>query len=185
MLWIGVYIGYFGVVLVLIAGGLGNILSKCLTNNVISVDSSSKPDASTTVNAGYPCETWFMAGGGIDVKESTIYRAVKSWIPKHKEPLVLEKGEIVRIEREDNEYKGFAWCERGGKYGWVPFEIIELIDDNRGRVKEDYSSRELELSIGDELKGSKKISGWILGERIRSGEVGWVPLSCIKELSSV
>ena len=151
-----------------------------MTNNVIRVGLSSWGNVSTAVTARYPCKPWLMAGGGIDVKESTIYRAVKSWIPKHKEPLVLEKGEIIRIEREDNEYKGFAWGERGGKYGWVPFEIIELIDDNRGRVKEDYSSRELELSIGDELKGSKKISGWILAERIGSGEVGWVPLSCIQ-----
>ena len=74
---------------------------------------------------------------------------------------MLKKGDIVRVEREENEYEGFAWCENGGEFGWVTFESFEILDDIRGRMKEDYTSRELELSVGDEVRGFKIVSGLV------------------------
>jgi hypothetical protein len=92
-----------------------------LTGNVIIIWPLCKLDVSASVNAGYPYETWIMAGGGdIDLMESTVYRAIKPWVPRDREPLILKKGEFVNIEREDNQYKGFAWCAVCCKYDCVP-----------------------------------------------------------------
>ena len=32
--------------------------------------------------------------------EFVVYRAVKAWVPRDREPLILQKGEIVRVERD-------------------------------------------------------------------------------------
>ena len=118
------------------------------------------------------------------MKPTKLYRAIKAYKPRDNEILTLKKGDVVRIEREDNEYKGFAWCESGGKYGWVPLDIIELIDDIRGRLKDDYSSRELAVNLRDVVKGYTIVSGWLWAKKVGTWEEGWVPLNCIKEIES-
>ena len=155
------------------------------TNNIIIYRSSSLGDASTSVKTLSPCATGFIVRGDVDMKQPKLYKAIRPWTPKHPEALTLKKGNIVWVEREDNEYSGFAWCEYHGRSGWVPFDVLDLIDDTRGRLKEDCISKELVLAVGDELKGSKIISRWIWVQNVRTGEEGWVPLNCIEELDSI
>jgi hypothetical protein len=118
------------------------------------------------------------------LKPTKLYRAVKPWTPIHPDPLTLKKGDIVWVQREDNEYIGFAWCDFRGRSGWVPFDKIGLIDDVRGTMKADYTSRELTLCLGDEVRGSTIVSGWLWAERVGTGEEGWVPLNSLKEINS-
>ncbi len=123
------------------------------------------------------------ARGGVWVKAGT-YIAVKPWSPRYPDPLILKKGDFVRCEREENEYGGFGWCEKGGKWGWVPLDIVEIIEDVRGRLKQDYSSKELALAIGDKVCGSKIVSRWLWATRVGTGEEGWVPLDRVEEIAS-
>jgi hypothetical protein len=125
-----------------------------------------------------------MAEAVVVLKPTKLYRAIKAYKPRDTEVLTLRKGDVVRIEREDNEYEGFAWCDSGGKYGWVPLDIIELIDDIRGSLKEDYSSRELAVNLRDVVKGYTIVSGWLWAKKVGTWEEGWVPLNCIKEIES-
>ena len=63
-------------------------------------------------------------------------------------------------------------------------DIIDLVDDARGRMKEDYSSKELALAVGDIVRGSKVLSGWVWAERVGTGEMGWVPIDSLDVLDS-
>ena len=63
-------------------------------------------------------------------------------------------------------------------------DIIDLVDDARGRMKEDYSSKELTLAVGDMVRGSKILSGWVWAERVGNGEVGWVPINRLEVFDS-
>ena len=63
-------------------------------------------------------------------------------------------------------------------------DIIDLVDDARGRMKEDYSSKELTLAVGDIVRGSKVLSGWVWAERVGMGEFGWVPLNALEIIES-
>ena len=58
-------------------------------------------------------------------------------------------------------------------------DIIDLVDDARGRMKENYSSKELTLAVGDIVRGSKVLSGWVWAGRVGTGEMGWVPIEVI------
>jgi len=103
-----------------------------------------------------------------------IYKALKPCKPKDAKPLVLKSGDLVRVDREENDYKGWYFCERGGIAGWVPAEDLELIEDVMGRAKRDYSSKELELEVGDEVVAGRVVGRWVWGEKVRTGEIGWV-----------
>ena len=65
----------------------------------------------------------------------------------------------------------------------MPLDIIDLVDDARGRMKEDYSSKELTLAVGDIVRGSKVLSGWVWAERVGTGEYGWVPMNALEVIN--
>ena len=106
-----------------------------------------------------------VACGGIGLKTGKMYRAVRPCIPKSREPLELKKGDLVSCIREDDEYKGWFFCEKGSMKGWVPVDLVELLGEVMGRIKEDYSSRELALAVGDEVVGLRIVSGWLWGKK--------------------
>jgi len=114
---------------------------------------------------------------------SRIFKALKPCKPKDARPLVLKAGDLVRIAREENDYKGWYFCERGGIAGWVPAEDLELIEDVMGRAKGEYSSKELELEVGDEVVAGRVVGRWVWGEKVRTGEMGWVKIDAIAEIN--
>jgi hypothetical protein len=97
---------------------------------------------------GYPWWIWIMPGGWVHMKPAKVYRAIKAYTPKNQEPLILKKGDFVRVEREDNEYEGFAWC---GSYGrWVPRESCSRVDEVRACFDDVYYSRLYGITNVDE-----------------------------------
>ena len=124
-------------------------------------------------------------GENAPIKEIGRFRAIRWYVPKEREPLILKKGDLVNCIREDDEYKGWFFCEKGGRKGWVPVGLVELIGELNGRIKEDYSSQELELEAGDEVEGLRVMSGWLWGKKVKTGEIGWVPLDNLREMKSI
>ena len=116
------------------------------------------------------------------MKQIGRFRAIRRYVPKDREPLVLKKGDLVRCIREDDEYGGWFFCQKAGREGWVPEKIVELVEDVMGRIKEDYSSQELALEEGDEVVGYGIVSGCLWGRKVKTGEVGWVAMYVINRI---
>ncbi len=117
--------------------------------------------------------------------EAGHFRAIKTWAPGETETVVLKKGELVRCLREEDGDSGWLRCEKGGKMGGVPAELIEPEGAAMGRLKEDYSSQELWLSIGDEVEGLMAVGGWLWGRKLKTGETGWCPADAVKEVRTI
>jgi len=65
----------------------------------------------------------------------------------------------------------------------VPAEDLELVEDVAGRAKRDYSSKELEMEVGDEVVAGRVVGRWVWGENVRTGEMGWVEIDALAEIN--
>lgn len=103
------------------------------------------------------------------------YITIKTWTPVYKNPLLLYKGERVKVGREDDEWKGWIWCITKNNSGWVPKQIIKFITETEGEILENYSAEELEVDLNEKISAIKETNGWILGRHERTGKEGWLP----------
>jgi len=102
-------------------------------------------------------------------------RAVDKWDPSDREPLVTSAGDVVTVGRRDTDWPGFLWCTDGaGVAGWVPEEILVLLEDERARLTEDYSAVELAVKAGDEVEAVRSVAGWHWSVA-DNGDAGWLP----------
>ncbi len=97
------------------------------------------------------------------------------------EPLCVRAGDLLRFERCPTKWQDWIWCtDRRGHTGWVP-EGWVLIRGDTCKMKRDYTSLELTVCRGEVLVVHETESGWAWAEKL-SGEKGWVPLECLKQL---
>jgi Variant SH3 domain len=98
------------------------------------------------------------------------------------EPLVLAKGDIVRIGREfkeDPEWRDWIACtDQNGSTGWVPKQYLD-ISGNQGTALHDYSAAELNVTSGDVVIIHRMANGWAWSEKT-TGERGWIPIRNIR-----
>jgi len=108
----------------------------------------------------------------------TRYRVIKNYQRSNADPIILHKGDPIRIGREfdgDPEWQGWIWCEsQTGKGGWVPRTLI-TIRGSTGTAREDYNASELCVQKGEALNILEVLNGWTRARRA-NGETGWVPL---------
>jgi uncharacterized protein YgiM (DUF1202 family) len=89
----------------------------------------------------------------------------------------LKRGDIVTVT--DREEDGWVWCIDNGKQGaWIPKAYINQ-KDSEATMLTDYDSTELDVLIGEKLKGITMERGWMLCINSR-GQKGWVPADKIK-----
>jgi len=110
------------------------------------------------------------------------YITIKEWIPKYENPIVLKKGDKVRLGREDDEWKGWIWCISKDNSGWVPKQIIKQIDNSRGEILEDYEAIELNASVNEIISELKDLNGWIWGLNENTNLIGWLPKEILIEI---
>lgn len=65
----------------------------------------------------------------------------------------------------------------------MPAQLIEPISVGRGRALDDYSARELDADPGQLVQLLRPLNGWIWCRRHGDGELGWLPLEKLKQLS--
>lgn len=107
------------------------------------------------------------------------YRVVTAYTRQYEDPIRFERGEAITVERQDTEFPEWWWCiDKAGRGGWVHQSFFEE-EDYRKVATEDYSAWELSVAPGDVLAGERELGGWLLGTT-RSGERGWVPLTCVE-----
>jgi len=97
------------------------------------------------------------------------------------DPIILKKGEKVSIGSEyleDPDWQNWIECKnQRGKKGWVPKQYLK-ISGNTSIILRDYSAKELDVKIGDEITVYRFQNGWAWSKN-STGEFGWVPLKHI------
>lgn len=64
----------------------------------------------------------------------------------------------------------------------MPAQIIGSAGDGTARALEDYTARELNVQVGDQLRGTRALNGWIWCEKAGGSASGWVPLANLREI---
>jgi hypothetical protein len=101
-------------------------------------------------------------------------RVTKNHAPVHEQVLIARAGEMLHLERVDDEWPGWIWCVDGSGIGsWVPDAYL-VIDGRIARLLVDYEATELTVQPGDLLILQHEVNGWWWAADSR-GEEGWVP----------
>ncbi|KRG65673.1 hypothetical protein ABB26_03185 [Stenotrophomonas humi] len=119
--------------------------------------------------------------------EAKQYLVIQEHTSEFPTPISFAKGAplVVGETYEGPEgWDNWLFCDTPGQIsGWVPAQIIEIIDGNTARALEDYTARELNVQEGDLLLGMKTLNGWVWCENSTTSESGWVPLANLSEAS--
>lgn len=117
--------------------------------------------------------------------EAKRYLVIQDHTSEYPEPITFEKGAPLSVgERYEGPegWDNWLFCETPGqKGGWVPAQIIEIIDDQQARALESYTARELNVRQGDVLLGTRILNGWVWCECTERRESGWVPRAHLQE----
>ena len=113
------------------------------------------------------------------------YLVIKDHTSEYPDPITFEKGAPLAVGEKyegPEDWDNWLFCETPGqKGGWVPAQIIEILNDKAARAREDYKAKELNVREGDLLISSKTLNGWAWCKRSGSSESGWVPLANLQE----
>ena len=110
----------------------------------------------------------------------TVIQARKSDYPN---PIILSKNTKVEIglRSENTEWDNWIKCKSGNISGWVPIQIILILDKNYGVVLEDYSANELDIEIDNVFISMRELNGWHYGYlENNSNNFGWIPKQNLK-----
>jgi hypothetical protein len=106
-------------------------------------------------------------------------QCVKSHVSEFADPLILSKGDKVKLGdlAPETKWKNWIWAENAkSQGGWVPIQIIELSEDkSQGVILEDYSAKELDIEKGEMVSIIKTLNGWSWVRKANNHEEGWVP----------
>lgn len=119
-------------------------------------------------------------------KKRKKYITIRPWESNAPHHLIIKEGEVVWFRNEEGEnpnWKDWVYCESSINSGWVPKDIIEIVDDSHVKLTEDYSAKELSVNTGDVLIGIKRHSGWLFCEHEMTNERGWLPDEILLKLS--
>lgn len=99
-------------------------------------------------------------------------RVVKRYERVYPNPLVMQAGDEIRVEREDDD--GWWWSVHlDGRSGWV-HESLFTRTGTVGAALRDYSAIELTVEEGEEVTLGELLGGWYWVTNT-AGESGWVP----------
>ncbi len=105
---------------------------------------------------------------------------IKEHKSNYPNPVEFNSKDLLEVGAKDMEYAGWIWVvTRDGNQGWAPIEYIELLDKaNQGIAKFDYCARELDVTVGEQIKIENTLCGWHYATNSRS-QSGWVPQDCV------
>ena len=115
------------------------------------------------------------------------YLVTEDHTSEYPEPITFTRGAPLTVgERYEGSegWKDWFFCSTPGQEsGWVPAQVIETIDGNAARAREDYTARELNVRKGERLLGARVLNGWVWCKHPADSESGWVPLSNLQEVN--
>jgi hypothetical protein len=118
--------------------------------------------------------------------ETKRYLVVQAHASEYPEPITFAKGAPLTVGEKyagPEDWNGWFFCDTPGQRGgWVPAQIIEIINGNNARAGDDYTARELNVRAGDTLLGLKILNGWCWCSNPKNSESGWIPLRNLQEV---
>ncbi len=111
---------------------------------------------------------------------------IKNWDSNYPNSIKLEQNETVEIVEKENDnpnWKGWVFCETLNSSGWVPEQIINRIEKNKGLIKEKYLAKEMNINEGEVVMELKELNGWIWAKRKIDNNEGWLPNEILKEIT--
>lgn len=122
-----------------------------------------------------------------------MYEVIKPHRSNYPDPLAVAKGQCLRLGERytgPEDWAHWIFCTTLDKRqaGWVPEQLLDRVsrvgdadrDGNTGIMRDDYTARELDVSVGDRLTGHRELNGWVWCERPGTTEAGWVPQACLQ-----
>ena len=110
-----------------------------------------------------------------EIRPGTIAHVIKEHQASYPDPLVVKSGDELTIEKKDTQWPAFVWCtNQDGISGWVPEKHLDRQDD-RGIARQDYSTIELTITVGEKVVLESEDSGWYWVTN-QTGQSGWVPV---------
>ena len=95
--------------------------------------------------------------------------------------VVFEKGDKVKVGKEDPEMPGWFWCEnKEGVWSWVPQEYLTR-EGSVGMITQSYDTTELTVEIGETLECLREVGLWTFC-RTADGRKGWVPTKKLERI---
>lgn len=110
-------------------------------------------------------------------------KVIKSYTTKYNEPIVLIKGDIVKLGKEEKQEKwlGWIWAVSDNNSGWIPKQIVRSEDGITGIITENYTAKELNANEGDVLYYIKELNGWFW-VNTEFGKEGWIPKENVERI---
>lgn len=108
---------------------------------------------------------------------------LKTHISNYSDPITFERGAELRVGEKYGGPEGWEnwfWCyTHGQKPGWVPREVIEIVDGQTARALDSYTANELTVEKGQKVRVEKTLNGWAWCQAVSNDEAGWVPLASL------
>ena len=105
---------------------------------------------------------------------------------EYPDPITLKKGAKLLVGQKyegPEAWDNWLFCEtEGQRGGWVPAQIIQMIDETSGLALEDYTANELDVLEGQRLTSSRTLNGWAWCTDPETSKSGWVPLANLDPL---
>jgi hypothetical protein len=116
------------------------------------------------------------------------YVVEKPHTSEYPNPITFTEGAVLHVGETyagPEDWDNWVLCQLAGQEaGWVPAQIIEMLDADTGRATEDYTARELDVRPGESLVVTRTLNGWAWCSRPGSTDSGWVPLANLRPTSS-
>ncbi|WP_257254843.1 MULTISPECIES: SH3 domain-containing protein [unclassified Endozoicomonas] len=108
-------------------------------------------------------------------------KVIEDYKACYPDPVTFSKGDHLTLGKSDNEFPGWIWVTAtSGKEGWAPLPLIRRLNQKQGMALEDYTARELSVSMGEDLIIVREINAWAWVEN-QQKQMGWVPISKFAE----
>lgn len=108
-------------------------------------------------------------------------RTIRAYQAAYPDPLTVEAGEWVAIDKADEEWPDFVWCRnRNEKGGWVPKSYLSNAEaGGNAYLLKTYSAQELTIPAGECIDILESEGGWHWA-RSAAGLEGWLPGDCLE-----
>lgn len=109
--------------------------------------------------------------------------AITAWRASYAYAVHFHSGDRVTVFPRESAWPGWLWCARSdGAEAWVPSALLDLRGDS-AIVLQDYDSTELDVRVGERVLLGSRMAGWTWCRK-GDGSEGWLPDSCVAEVSS-
>ncbi|WMJ69657.1 ligand-binding protein SH3 [Stenotrophomonas sp. 24(2023)] len=114
------------------------------------------------------------------------YEVIAEHRSEFPQPITLVRGQALVVgERYEGPEGWEDWflCEAEGQQpGFVPAPVIGRTAQGDAFAAEDYCARELDVDVGQRLRGERTLNGWAWCVPVEGGTAGWVPLEKVRAL---